>query len=205
MIRVLCVDDHAIVREGIARVISRQRDMRVIAAVATGEEAVATFRRERPDLTLMDLQLPAMSGLEAIRAIRRLDPEARVVVLTMYEGDEDIRRAIEAGAATYLLKTTLTDDLVRVARAVHAGQPALIPDVLAKLSEHSPETRLTPREVQVIELVSTGQRNKEIAASLDITEDTVEAHMKNLFVKLGVRDRSAALKIAFERGIIHLR
>lgn len=204
VIRVLCVDDHAIVREGIERVINRQRDMRVIGAVGTGEAAVAAFEQMRPDLTLMDLQLPSMSGLDAIRAIRRVDPCARIMVLTMYEGDEDIRRAIDAGAVTYLLKTTLTDDLVRVARAVHAGEPATVPDVMARLEGHPAAHRLTAREVQVMELVSGGLRNKEIASSLGISEDTVEAHLKNVFAKLDVRDRSAAVNVAIKRGVIHI-
>jgi DNA-binding NarL/FixJ family response regulator len=205
MIRILCVDDHAVVREGITRVLSRQRDMQVIGAVGTGEEGVAMFERHRPDLTLMDLQLPSMTGLEAIRAIRRIDAQARIMVLTMYEGDEDIRRAIEAGAATYLVKTTLSDDLVRVARDIYCGKEALTDNVLVTLREHPVGDRLTMREVQVMELVAAGQRNKEIAASLAISEDTVEAHMKKIFVKLGVRDRSAALQVAIRRGILHVK
>jgi DNA-binding NarL/FixJ family response regulator len=172
MIRILCVDDHAIVREGITRVLSRQPDMRVIGAVGTGEEGVAMFERHRPNLTLMDLHLPSMSGLEALREIRSIDSGARIMVLTMYDGDEDIRRAIEAGATTYLLKTTLTDDLVRVARDVHQGKEVVTSDVLRKLSEYPIEERLTPREVQVMELVAAGQRN-EIAASLGISEVTI--------------------------------
>jgi DNA-binding NarL/FixJ family response regulator len=204
MIRLICVDDHAIVREGIARVINRQTDMRVVASAATAEDGLELFHRHRPDLTLMDLRLPFMSGLDAIRRIRRIDSDARILVLTMYEGDEDIRRATEAGAAAYLLKTTLTDDLVRIVRQVHGGERPLMADVAATLSEHSARARLTPREVEVVELVSLGQRNKEIAASLHISEDTVEAHMKNVFTKLAVRDRSAAVKVAIKRGILHV-
>ena len=203
-IRVLCVDDHAVVREGIVRIVNRQPDMRVVATAGTAEEAIAEFRRHQPDITLMDLQLPSMNGLAAIRAIRRHAIEARIVVLTMYQGDEDIHRAIEAGAATYLLKSTLTDDLTRVIREVHAGERPLPADVRAALEAHGSHPRLTPRETQVVELVAAGQRNKEIAASLRITEETVEVHMKNLFAKLGVNDRTAAVKVALRRGIVHL-
>jgi len=205
-IRVLCVDDHRIVREGITLIIERQRDMEVVGAAATGEEAVELFRRRRPDVTLMDLQLGAMSGVQAIRAIRAEDPQARIVALTMYQGDEDIYRALEAGAAAYLLKDTLSDDLIRIVRHVHAGESAdLTSDVKARLAERAARPALTPRERQVVELVSLGMRNKEIAAALAITEETAQVHVKNILAKLEAKDRTAAVSIALRRGIIHIR
>ena len=204
-IRVLCVDDHRIVREGLALIISRQPDMDVIGSVATGEEAVLLFRRERPDVTLMDLQLATMSGLEAIQAIRREFADARIIVLTMYQGDEDIHRALAAGATTYLLKDTLSDDLIRFVREVHAGRRPIRADVKARLDERATQPTLTPREVQVMELVSQGRRNKEIAVLLGISEETVQVHLKNTFAKLKVSERTAAVNVALRRGIVHIK
>ena len=204
-IRVLCVDDHRIVREGIGLIIARQPDMEVVGAAATGEEAVALFKRERPDVTLMDLQLSTMSGLEAIQAIRREDADARIIVLTMYQGDEDIHRALTAGATTYLLKDTLSDDLIRFVREVHAGRRPIRADVKARLDERATQPTLTPREVQVMELVSEGRRNKEIAVLLGISEETVQVHLKNIFAKLKVGERTAAVNIAIRRGIVHIK
>ena len=204
-IRVLCVDDHRIVREGIGLIIARQPDMEVVGSAATGEEAVAVFTRERPDVTLMDLQLPAMSGLEAIQAIRREDADARIIVLTMYQGDEDIHRALAAGATTYLLKDTLSDDLIRFVREVHAGRRPIRADVKARLDERATQPTLTPREVQVMELVSEGKRNKEIAVLLGISEETVQVHLKNIFAKLKVGERTAAVNVAIRRGIVHIK
>ena len=204
-IRVLCVDDHRIVREGIALIISRQPDMEVVGAAATGEEAVHLFKNHRPDVTLMDLQLTTMSGLEAIRAIRREQGNARIIVLTMYQGDEDIHRALAAGATTYLLKDTLSDDLIRFVREVHEGRRPLSGDVKARLDERALQPTLTPREVQVMELVSEGRRNKEIASSLGISEETVQVHLKNIFAKLKVSERTAAVNVALRRGIVHIR
>jgi DNA-binding NarL/FixJ family response regulator len=204
-IRVLCVDDHRIVREGIALIIDREPDMKVVASASTGEEAVVLFRRERPDVTLMDLQLPMMSGLEAIQAIRREDPNARIIVLTMYQGDEDIHRSLAAGAATYLLKDTLSDDLIRFVREVHAGRRPIRPDVKARLEERAAHPTLTPRETQVMALVAEGRRNKEIAAQLGISEETVQVHLKNIFAKLKVGERTAAVNVALRRGIVHIK
>jgi DNA-binding NarL/FixJ family response regulator len=198
------VDDHRIVRDGIALIISQQPDMTVVGLAATGEEAVTLFDSLRPDVTLMDLQLPGMSGLEAIRRIRYGDPSARVIVLTMYRGDEDIHRALSAGAATYLLKDTVADDLLRVIRAVYAGERPLPADVRARLQEHAERPALTGREVEVLELVYRGQRNKEIATSLAISEDTVRVHLRNIFAKLDVQDRTAAVNVALRRGFIHV-
>jgi DNA-binding NarL/FixJ family response regulator len=203
-IRILSVDDHRLVLAGLALMIGRQPDMELVASAATGEEAITLFRLHRPDITLMDLQLPVMSGLEAIRVIRHEAPEARIVVLTMYNGDEDIHRALRAGASTYLLKDMLSDDLMRVIREVHAGQHALQPDVQVRLDQRATRPVLTPREVQVTELIGRGLRNKEIAAELGISEETVQVHVKSILAKLGVNDRTAAVTVAMRRGIFHL-
>lgn len=202
-IRVLCVDDHRIVREGIALIIGRQPDMMVVGSAGTGEEAVELFQRHRPSVTLMDLQLGRMSGVDAIRAIRRCDKDARIVVLTMYQGEEDIFRAIDAGAATYLLKDMLADDLIRVVREVHAGERPVSANVQALLSERAGRPTLTPREVQVVELIAQGMRNKEIAVSLGISEETAQVHVRNILGKLKVQDRTAVIQVAVRRGIIH--
>ena len=204
-IRVLCVDDHRIVREGIALIIKRQADMQVVGLAATGEEAVELFQSCQPDVTLMDLRLRAMSGVEAIRAIRRIDAAARIVVLTMYQGDEDIYRALEAGATTYLLKDTLADDLIQVIRDVKAGrQTTVSPEVQARLAERSVRPELTPREIEILHLISQGMQNKEIATSLGISEATAQVHVKNILAKLDVRHRTAALNVALRRGLVHI-
>jgi len=203
-IRLLCVDDHPLVREGVTRKIDAQPDMRVVASAATGEEAIKLFDQHQPDVTLMDLNLPGMSGLEVIAAIRRTHPNARIVVLTMYKGDEDIHRALEAGASAYVLKTTVSDDLVRVVREVHAGAKPMSSDVATQLAARAVSPALTPRERVVVEMMAKGMRNKEIAFELGISEDTVEVHARNLFTKMGVRDRTAAVTAAIRRGIIHL-
>jgi DNA-binding NarL/FixJ family response regulator len=203
-IRVLCVDDHRLMREGIARVIGLQPDMQVIAEASHGEEAVEQFLRHRPDVTLMDLQLPRMNGLQTIRAIRHAEPDARIVVLTMYHGDEDIYRALQAGAVGYLLKDTVPEDLVRVIREVHSGGRAIPPDVAAALATRANQPSLTFRELQVLELLATGKRNKEIANELGISGDTARVHIKSIFLKFNVHDRTAALAEALRRGIIHI-
>lgn len=202
-IRVLCVDDHPIVRDGLTSAISDHPDMVVIGEAATGEDAVALFKQHRPDITLMDLRLRGMSGLDAIRAIHEFDVNARVIVLTMYEGDEDIHRALAAGAAAYLLKDTLADDLLRVVREVHAGGAPMTVEVEARLAERATQPKLTPREIEVIERVASGRRNKEIADDLGIRLDTVEVHLRNIFAKLGAKERLSAVKIAMRRGIVH--
>ncbi len=203
-IRILCVDDHSIVREGIALIVDSQPDMKVIASASTGVEAVARFRSHRPDVTLMDLQLPKMSGIEAIRLIRAEASEARIIVLTMYHGDEDIYQALEAGATTYLLKDTLSRDLIRIIRDVHAGGRPIPHEIADSLARRLPQSSVTPREREVLKAMAEGMRNKEIAAALGITEETVHAHVKNIFFKLNVRDRTAALTAAIRRGIIRL-
>jgi DNA-binding NarL/FixJ family response regulator len=203
-IRVLCVEDHSIVREGIGLLINLQSDLQVVGSVASGEEAVATFDTCRPDVTLMDLRLTGMTGVEAIRAIRGNHPDARIIVLTMYRGEEDIRSAIEAGAVTYLLKDSLSDDLLRVIREVHEGCQTIPRDVERALAERSGHPTLTPREIEVMEFVSRGMRNREIAASLGISVETVQVHVKRVLLKLEVADRTAAVNVALRRGIIHI-
>ena len=203
-IRVFCVDDHRVMLDGLALLIGRQPDMEVVGSATQGAQAVDSYGQIKPDVTLMDLQLPTMSGLDAIRAIRREDPQARIIVLTMYEGDEDIYRAIEAGATTYLLKDTLADDLIHIVRDVHAGARPMPADVAERLAERDGQGTLTRREVQVVELVATGMRNKEIAGVLNISDETVQAHVKNILAKLRVPDRTAAVTMALRRGIIHI-
>jgi DNA-binding NarL/FixJ family response regulator len=204
-IRVLCVDDHRLMREGIARIVGVQPDMTVVAQASDGEQAVSQFLRYRPDVTLMDLEMPTMTGVQAIHAIRHHQPDARIVVLTMYHGDEDIHRAIAAGAVGYLLKDTLPDDLIRVIRDVHSGQRVIPPEIAAVLEHRAAHATLTSREFQVLELLATGKRNKEIAAALGISGDTASAHIKSIFQKFNVHDRTAALAEALRRGIIHIR
>lgn len=203
-IRVMCVDDHRIVREGIALIISREPDMQVVAFAATGDEAVQRFEQHRPDITLMDLRLGKSSGLDAITAIRRRHGDARIVVLTMYQGDEDIHQALKTGATTYLLKDALADDLIRVVREVHAGGHPMEADVQARLDQRATQPTLTPREVQVLKLVAGGHRNKEIATLLGLSDETVPVHLKNIFSKLGVNERTAAVNVALRRGIVHI-
>jgi two-component system NarL family response regulator len=203
-IRVMCVEDHRIVREGLALIINQEPDMKVVGACATGDEAVSLYRTSRPDVTLMDLRLGATSGVDAIKAIRKEDPNARIIVLTMYEGDEDIFRAHQAGATTYLLKDTLSSDLVRVVREVHKGERPVLPEVQARLAERASMPTLTSREIEVLQLISQGLRNKEVGAMLGITEGTVQIHVKNIFAKLNVNDRTGAVQVAVRRGLIHM-
>lgn len=203
-IRVLCVDDHRLMREGIVRIVGLDPDVRVVAEASNGKEAVEQFLKHRPDVTLMDLQLPKMSGLEAIRAIRNADPDARIVVLTMYQGDEDIYRALQAGALGYVQKDSVPEDLLTVIREAHAGRQAIPSDIAAKLAARSGQSPLTTREMQVLQLLKTGKRNKEIAAELGISEDTTRTHIKSIFSKFNVHDRTAALSEAIRRGIVHI-
>ena len=203
-IRVLCVDDHRIVREGLTLIISHQPDMEVIGVAATADEAVAQYAKHQPDITLMDLRLGGSSGLDAIQRICDEHPAARIIVLTMYQGDEDIYRALAAGATTYILKDTVAEDLIRVVREVHAGERPMAPEVRARLDERAGQRPLTVRETQVMELVSKGHRNKEIAAILGISEETVPVHLKHIFAKLKVNERTAAVNVALRRGIVHI-
>ena len=203
-IRVVCVDDHEVVVEGIESIIGRQPDMELVGSAKDGAQAVQVFRQHCPDVTLMDLQLPIMSGVEAIRAIRLEYPGARIIVLTMFQGDEDIYRALQAGAATYLLKDALSGEMVHTIREVHAGQRPLPPNVVSLLAARDAGQHLTPREVEVLTLLAQGMRNKEIAAVLEISEKTVRVHVKNILAKLDVHDRGAAASVALRRGFIHL-
>lgn len=204
-IRVLLVDDHRIVREGLAMVIDREPDMHVTSAVSSADEAVQAYRQHRPDITIMDLQLGGASGVDAIRDIRSHDPAARIVVLTMMRGDEDIYRAMEAGALTYLLKDTAIEDLTRVIRDVHAGRsPRISPEIKAQMVARAERPSLTGRESEVLELVRRGLRNREIATSLGISEETVQSHVRSILSKLDVPDRTAAVDVALRRGILHL-
>jgi len=204
-IRVLCVDDHAVVREGLALIIELEGDMRVVGSAATGIEAVEQFGKLRPDVTLMDLELPALDGVAATAAITRQFPDARIVVLTVHQGMEDVYRALQAGAITYILKDTLTKDLIRVIRQVHAGERPLPPDIAVRLAARAREPPLTAREVEVLELMAKGLSNRHIGVTLAISDETVHAHAKNIFAKLHVGDRTGAVTEAFRRGIIHLR
>ena len=204
-IRVLCVDDHRLIREGVARIVGVQPDMEVVAEASNGEHAVAQFLASRPDVTLMDLQLPFTSGTEATRRIRELDPSARIIVLTMYHGDEDIHRAFEAGAMGYVLKDSISDDLIHVIREVHAGRSVVTADIQQALDERARLPSLSLREQQVLELVAEGMRNKEIAAALGISADTAGMHVKHLYAKLDVHDRTAAVAKAIRRGIIRIQ
>lgn len=203
-IRVLCVDDHHLMREGLALIINRHADIRVVATAATGEQAIALYREHRPDITLMDMQLPTMSGLDAVRAIRAEAPEARIVVLTVCEDDEGIYQALRAGAAAYLFKHTLSDDLINVIRAVHAGEQPHSTLITARLAERAARPKLTPRELQVIALMAEAMRNKEIAAALGVSEQTAHVHVKNIYAKLGVADRVAAINAARRLGLVRI-
>jgi two-component system NarL family response regulator len=203
-ITVMCVEDHSVVREGISLIINLQPDMRVVAAAATGEEGLELFRLHKPDVTLMDLQLPGMSGLETIRAIRQESSDARIIVLTMYEGDEDIFRALEAGAVSYLLKDARSEEVVRTVRGVRTGERPIAPEIAARLAERTTLRQLSHREHEVLELIAKGMRNKEIASALGISEETAHVHTKNLFAKLKVKDRTSAVTVALRRGLIRL-
>lgn len=200
----LCVDDHRLMREGIARIVAVHPDMEVVAQASNGEQAVAQFLTHRPDVTLMDLRMPVMDGTEAIRLIRRHDEAARVVVLTTYQGDEDIHGAFEAGAMGYLLKDSIPDDLIHVIREVYAGRRVVAPEIQQALEQHDRQPVITLRERQVLELIARGMRNKEMSSMLGITPDTVGAHVKNIYAKFGVHDRTAALGEAIRRGLVHI-
>ena len=205
LIRVLCVDDHRLMREGVAKIVGVQPDMEVVAEASNGEHAVTQFLASRPDVTLMDLQLPVVSGPEATRRIRELDHAARIIVLTMYHGDEDIDRAFQAGAMGYVLKDAISDDLIHVIREVYAGRHVVTPEIQQALDERARRPTLSLRKRQVLELMAEGMRNKEIAAALGISADTTGMHLKNLFTKLDVHDRTAAVAKAIRRGIIRIQ
>ncbi len=203
-IRIFSVDDHPLLREGIAAIINSQPDMILVAQAATGAEAIQQFREHQPDVTLMDLRLPDMSGIDALIAIRSEFPEACVVMLTTFEGDVEIQRALEAGARSYMLKGTPAKDLVDVIRLAHAGKKRIPADVAAHLAEHMGEESLTPREIDVLQRLGGGNRNRDIAEQLFISEETVKVHIKHIMDKLGASDRTQAVAIAVRRGIIQL-
>jgi DNA-binding NarL/FixJ family response regulator len=203
-IRILVVDDHPVVREGIASLLGVQRDMTVVAEAADGREAVQQYRTHRADVTLMDLQMPGMDGLEALMAIRAEFPDARVIMLTTYEGDVHILRALKAGAQGYLIKSTLHADLLNAIRAVHAGKRSLSAEASFQLAEHMGDQALTPAEIAVLRLIAAGNANKQIADQLAITEDTVKGRVKSILSKLDAHDRTHAAIIGLKRGIIEL-
>jgi two-component system, NarL family, response regulator len=203
-IRILVVDDHPVLREGIAALINGQTDMKLVAEASDGQEALAQYRLHRPDVTLMDLQMPTMSGIETIIAIRDESPNARIIVLTTYGGDVQVVRALKAGARGYVLKGHVHKALLDTIRAVHAGKKRISPEVAAEIAEHASDDALTPREIDVLRLIAKGNANKEIAGKLLVTEETVKGHVKNILVKLGVNDRTHAVTIGLKRGIIDL-
>jgi len=203
-IRVLTVDDHPLLREGIAAIIKSQSDMTLVSQASGGNEAIRQFREHRPDITLMDLRLPDLSGIDALIAIRTEFPEARVLILTTFEGDVEIQRALQAGARGYVLKNTPPSQLLQVIRQVHAGRKGVPADVASQLAEHMGDESLTAREVEVLQQVAGGNRNRDIAELLGISEETVKVHIKHLMDKLGAKDRTQAITIAVRRGIIHL-
>jgi len=198
------VDDHALLREGIAALLGNQPDMELVAEATNGREAVEIFRKHQPDVTLMDLQMPEMNGIDALSAIRGEFPDARVIVLTTYTGDVQVFRALKAGARAYLLKGLLRKELIETIRAVHAGQKRLAPEIASEVAEHATDDGLTPREVDVLRLIAGGNANKEIAAQLSLTEETVKGHVKNILAKLGANDRTHAVTIGLKRGIFEL-
>lgn len=201
-IRVFCVDDHPLLREGLAAVINHQTDMQLVAEASTGCDAIQKFREHQPDVTLMDLRLPDMSGIDALIGIRSEFPEARILMLTTFEGDVEIQRALEAGARGYLLKSLPPKELVQEIRHVHAGKKRIPAALAAQLAEHMGDEALTAREIEVLQYISGGNRNRDIAERLFITEETVKVHVKHIMEKLGASDRTQAVTIAVRRGII---
>jgi len=199
---VLVVDDHALLRMGVANIINQERDLEVVAEAGTGTEAVAAYERHRPDVVLLDLRMPVMEGVEVVRRIREIDAQARVVVLTTYDTDDEIARALKAGAKAYVLKDISADDLVSCIRTVLAGKTYLAPAAAAKLAEGVTRVQLTPREMTTLRLLADGKANKEIASELRISERTVKTHLGHLFEKLGVTSRTEALKVAGRRGLV---
>ena len=201
-IRILAVDDHPLFRQGIAALLSTQPDMSLVAQASNGREAIHQFRQHRPDITLMDLQMPEMNGLEAMTTIREEFPDARIIVLTTYTGDVQVLRALKTGARAYLLKNLLDKELLDTIRAVHAGKKSLSPEASFELAEHATDDTLTPAEIEVLRLIAGGNANKQIAAQLSITEETVKGRVKNILSKLRANDRTHAAMIGVKRGII---
>lgn len=204
VIQILVVDDHLLLREGIAAVLEGQEDMMLVGEASNGREAVESFRRLRPNVTLMDLRMPGMSGLEAITSIRSDFPDARIIVLTTYSGDAQAAAALKAGAAGYLLKSLVRKELIETIRTVHAGKRRIPPEIATEIAEHVADDALTDREIEVLRAVAAGKSNKLIAAELDIAEGTVKTHMKSILPKLDASDRTHAVMIALKRGILDL-
>ena len=203
-IRLLTADDHALLREGIAALVDLEADMQLVAQAGTGREAIDKFKEHRPDVTLMDLQMPDMDGIDAIIAIRSAFPNARIIVLTTYAGDVQVMRALKAGARAYVLKGRVHKELLETIRAVHAGQKRVPPEVAAVVAEHAGENELSARELAVLRLIAGGNANKEIAAQLSISEETVKSHVTNILSKLSANDRTHAVTIALKRGFIEI-
>jgi DNA-binding NarL/FixJ family response regulator len=201
-IRILSVDDHPLLREGIAAIINSQEDMALVWEASTGAEAIQQFRANQPDVTLMDLRLPDVSGIDAMIAIRAEFPEARIIMLTTFEGDVEIQRALEAGARGYLSKNMLPSELVQIVRQVHAGKKSIPTEIAAQLAEHMSDDSLTAREVEVLQQIAGGNRNRDIAEMLNISEETVKVHIKHIMDKLGAKDRTQAVGIGVRRAII---
>ena len=203
-IRILLADDHPFLRDGVSGLVGDQPDMELVGEASNGYEAIAQFRKHRPDITLLDLQMPEMNGMDVMLAIRREFPSARIIVLTTYTGDAQILRALKAGAQAYLLKSVLRRELLDTIRAVHAGQRRIPREVAAQLAEHAADDALTSREIEVLRLIAAGKANKLVASDLSITEETVKAHVKSILSKLGANDRTHAVTIALKRGIIEI-
>lgn len=203
-LRVLCVDDHPLVRKGIASILNNEPDMKLVAEAGSGKDAVAMFKALRPDVTLMDLRMPQMDGIEAARQIRAEFPDAKIIALTSFDGDQEIYRALEAGVRGYLLKEMVHTEVVRAIRLVHSGKRLMPPEVAERLTDYFPKAALTPREVEVLTLVAGGLANKEIAAKLGTADGTVKIHVQNILSKLNASDRTHAVTIAIQRGIIQL-
>lgn len=203
-IRIMCVDDHPLMHKGISGLIKSQPDMTIVGAVAKASDALPGFREKMPDITLMDLRLPDGNGIDAMISILKEYPKARIIILTMFEGDVEIQRALKSGACGYILKNMPPEDLLQVIRNVHSGKKRLHPVIAANLADHLSDENLTPRETEVLQLVSAGNRNREIANRLFVSEETVKGHLRNIFVKLGADDRTQAVMIGVRRGIIQL-
>jgi DNA-binding NarL/FixJ family response regulator len=201
---ILCVDDHPLVRKGIAAILANEKDMKLIAEAGSGAEAVEAFRQFHPDVTLMDLRMPGMDGIEATKEIRKIDSEAKIIALTSYDGDQEIYRALEAGVRGYILKESVHTEIVRAIRVVQSGKRLMPPEVAERLSEHFPQVALTPREIEVLQHVAKGLGNKEIGVRLGTAAGTVKMHLQNILSKLGASDRTHAVTLAIRRGIIHI-